>query len=364
MFLKLDDTRKTPGGSWLDWRAAWREMGRSESEIAAEDHARAARADAQIFEFGKGTGTEQARRRARRREHWRTWGKSDENLIKMRARLAPVVGYITAAIRRECASPSWISPEKNVRWLYQRATLARGRGKSGLLAATSAATRWRDFSRAIEWAKHVITGWRSRGEISPVDFAFAMAFLDGNSPCEQSYSQTANPRQFSKQNHFTDTGARVSSYELKSSNLKTLNEQAEIQLTPEHPEKGAVAPTVNERVQKWTGSTFPRRLWWLVWKWLPAFRRLHAGKLVAWSEPHFIAWFKSCLAVGKRCVDLFDLYEDKILKWHGLASDWRVESEPLHPRGLFSELYRAAAALPNFSQQPINHTKKWILNKT
>ncbi|MBP3302898.1 MAG: hypothetical protein J6L64_07195, partial [Opitutales bacterium] len=60
-------------------------------------------------------------------------------------------------------------------------------------------------------------------------------------------------------------------------------------------------------------------------------------------------WFKSCLVAGKRCVDLFDLYDDKLTKWHGLASDWRVPGDrELHPRGLFSELYKSAGTLPAF----------------
>ena len=62
------DSLKTPDGTWLDWRNAWRDMGRTEEDIAAQERAREMRYAAQDFVFGEGTGEAQARRRAKRRE--------------------------------------------------------------------------------------------------------------------------------------------------------------------------------------------------------------------------------------------------------------------------------------------------------
>ena len=414
---------KTEGGSWTDWRDAWREMGRTEAEIAAEDARRDVEAAAQHFVKGAGKGS----RRPALRPRTRTWGKADENIVRMRARIAPLAGYFLRALRNEFSRPSWGiggRAEMTLRRLYELATCR------GIFGAADAVTRWRDFGRVREWCGNALRnfsawgfrreeaeiacGWIENPDVdAPMIFPSGTLFSAKKSWLGGSYSQ-------SKKRDFTDTHARESFYESKKLSDDTTPAEAGFSplarkpygLTPlvgaraftvpegdsnfsaikgsrgaggagagaaggesrsggaernlfpgteervrsrsnrvfcaEREKTGSAhaADGEAERVEKFEGK-LPRRLWWLVWKWYPAFRAQHVGKAVAWSGAHFIAWFKSCLVAGKKCGDLFDLYEEKLLRWHGLASDWRIAQDTLHPKGLFAELYRAAGALEN-----------------
>lgn len=354
----LNAPRVSNGGSWLDWRDAWRDMGRTEDDIAAEDSRRTQEAAAQCFVYGKGTGDAQARRRRAAGIRTRTWGHCDALTLKMRARIAPLAGYFLKAIKNEFTTPTWGldgRAEMTLRRLY---LLACG-GQRGIFAAADAVTRWRDFRRVREWCLNVLRRPTEHG------------FTDAEAETARRWLSSENVDTPLILPHFTDTRARVSFYESKKTFYTTT--PAEAGFSPlAHAATSAATPLVGacafsaekgealneervtdsapasaplEQIARFpTGVRFPRRLWWLVWKWLPAFGRLHYGNHVEWSEPHFVAWFKSCLFAGKRCADLFDLYEEKLMRWHGLASDWQKES--LHPRGLFSELYKAAAKLP------------------
>lgn len=423
---------KTEGGSWTDWRDAWREMGRTEAEIAAEDARRDVEAAAQHFVKGAGKGS----RRPALRPRTRTWGKADENIVRMRARLAPLAGYFLRALRNEFSRPSWGiggRAEMTLRRLYELATCR------GVFGADDAVTRWRDFGRVREWCGNALrnfSAWgfrRDEAEIARAwlgnpDADAPMIFPEGTAEAARKAFRArlhgVEARTCSQDcaAHFTDTHARESFYESKKLSDDTTPAEAGFSplarkpygLTPlvgarafTVPEgdsnfsaikgsRGAggagtdaaggagacgaerdLFPGTEERVRSRSNRVFcaerektgsahaagtrgevekfegklPRRLWWLVWKWYPAFRAQHVGKAVAWSGAHFIAWFKSCLVAGKRCGELFDLYEEKLLRWHGLASDWRIAQETLHPKGLFAELYRAAAGLESIKRQ-------------
>lgn len=332
---------KTDGGSWLDWRDAWREMGRSEDEIAAEEAARAAAAQY----VPAGTGAARKHARAARS---RTWGKCDELTVKMKHRLAIISGYFLRAFKNEMMRPSWGvngRQEMTLERLYKLATLTPTGRAHGLFEAASTATRWRDFARVIEWTRKTIQGWAKRGEWVRERAQVALEWLDGEADA---------PMTLPAPRHFTDTRARESFYESKKNSLyKTAPAEAGFSPLAPTPLVGAGASdssgkAAQDRVAKWTGRTFPRRLWWLVWKHYGAFKELHYYKAVAWSGAHYVAWMKSCLAAGKRVGDLYRLYEEKLMRWHGLACDWKIRQETLHPKGLFSELYKAAAALPEY----------------
>ena len=393
---------KTEGGSWTDWRDAWREMGRTEAEIAAEDARRDVEAAAQHFVKGAGKGS----RRPALRPRTRTWGKADENIVRMRARIAPLAGYFLRALRNEFSRPSWGiggRAEMTLRRLYELATCR------GIFGAADAVTRWRDFGRVREWCGNALrnfSAWGFRREEAGIARAWLgnpdadapMIFPEGTASAARKAFRArlhgVEARTCSQDcaAHFTDTHARESFYESKKLSDDTTPAEAGFSPLARKPYGltplvGARAFTVPEgdsifsaikgsrsaggagagadggesrsggvpagacgKVEKFEGK-LPRRLWWLVWKWYPAFRAQHVGKAVAWSGAHFIAWFKSCLVAGKRCGDLFDLYEEKLLRWHGLASDWRIAQETLHPKGLFAELYRAAFGLPEFKKR-------------
>ena len=399
VFFLMEKNERFPASrSFATWQDAWRDMGRTPEEIAAEEAAREERYAAQNFGRAKG---DKAKARLRRR--FRTWGKCDENTCAMKARLAPLAGYFLRSFKNEMSKPGWgigARAEMSLNRLY---AFACGNGRG----AAEKSTKSRDFGRVVEWCLNtlknaaawgfsaaeasVVRKWlENPDKDAPMIFpagtwqgaakedGVSVSYLHGG----RSYSQSGG-------NGCTDASARVCFYESKKlSNDVTAPAAAGFSpLAPKPasglpPLVGACAESAlresekicskggsglcdvvgragtprtaaecaeSERVAKFTGK-LPRRLWWLVWKWLPAFGRLHYGKNVAWSEAHFVSWFKSCLVAGKRCVDLFDLYEEKLTKWHGLASDWRVPGDnDLHPRGLFAELYKTAVALPAFT---------------
>ncbi len=385
-------TIKTDRGTFFDWRDAWREMGRSESEIAAEAAVRAERCGVYlpVRERGGVCG-------AVRRERWRTWGRCDELTVKMKQRLAIISGYFLRAIKNELRLPSWGRggrEEMTLRRLYDLATMRRDGSPCGLFEAPSVSSRRRDFYRVIEWVRNTLRGWARRGEWDAERCACAERWLSMApdaplvSVCgasySHSYSQAGNSVSSAWQKVFTDTHARESFYESK----KHFNDTEE-RSTPcaqggqaaLTPLVGACAFTVCEmdseffavkglrrngsegaeasggadgsaareclaEIPKWRGKKFPRRLWWLVWKHYGDFRALHDGRAVAWNPACFVSWFKSCLAAGRRCGDLYRLYDEKLLKWHGRASDWRIRQDALAPYGMFAELYKAAAELP------------------
>lgn len=317
-------TLKTPDGTWLDWRDAWRDFGRTEEQIAAED-ARRERAAQERF----------PRPKAARRMRTRTWGHCDALTLRMKARLAPLAGYILSALKNEFSRPSWrgkMSPRK----LYGLSTAG------ALFGAKDAATRWRDFSRVKTWvanalsapARHGLTPEQADAALrwlgapnaaEPMPLPAAPAPADGALRCAASAQPAA---------HFTDAGARVD-FNVKGK-------------TSLHEGRAATPPA---SIPKFTDKKFPRRLWWVLWSHYGRFKALHQGRAVSWSGACFVSWMKACLAAGKRVADLLNLYDDALLSWHGKAADWRIRQDTLKPYGLFAELYRRAAALPTFTPQ-------------
>lgn len=102
---------KTEGGSWLDWRDAWREMGRTEEEIAEKEAADAAKRTFGDWRFsGRGdgvgasgdAGSDALLRRQNRvgGRVLRTWGKPLMEAVKRSRTCARMAYYIFSAQRR------------------------------------------------------------------------------------------------------------------------------------------------------------------------------------------------------------------------------------------------------------------------
>lgn len=367
---------KTEGGSFFDWRDAARERGCTEEQIRAEEAAKEERYAAQNF-FRSGGGSGRFGRRDRR-ERSRTWGKCDELITKQKARVAIIAGYFLRAFKNEFLNPSWgvgMRSEKSLRALYRDATLRRDGSACGLFEATSRTTRYRDFEAVREWCRNTITGWIKRGEWLQSKAAIALGWLEGSpdaamefpagtvfalkkmwakqhvSSVSGSYSHCVSAYSQKWRRCFTDVGARVSFYESK----KTLYENtapAEAGFSPLAPTPlvgaGALSSNGACEIAKFSGK-FPHRLWWHVKRLIPQLKKLHeVFNGVEWSGACATAWTKSCLVAGKRRDDLFDIYETALMKWHARQAEWRERDDPLKPWGMFTQLYKDAASLPDF----------------
>lgn len=394
----MDTILKTEGGSFFDWRDAARERGCTEEQIRAEEAARDERYAAQNFFRGKDDCGNASGRRVRSR----TWGKCDENIAKQKNRIAIISGYFLRAFKNEFMNPTWgvgTRREKSLRGLYRDATLRRDGSPCGLFEATSRTTRHRDFAAVLEWCRNTIRGWVARGEWMENKAAIALRWLGGNpdeamefptgtffalkkmwamqhggehkavfnrfshGPVSKSYSHGAEACSQKEESCFTDVGARVCFYESKKHyNDETAPAEAGFSPLAPTPLVGAGAATdagtpgsgkfFSDKgavgVPKFSGK-FPHRLWWQVKRWMPALKRLHeVFDGVEWSGACACAWLKACFVAGKRGADLFDLYESAIMKWHARQAEWRERDDALKPWGMFTELYRTAAGLPDF----------------
>ncbi len=325
---------KTANGTFFDWRDAWREMGRTEDEIAAEARRRELAAEARNFVKGAGTGEAQARRR---RERERLHGFTRRRFDARCERLARVSGYIVKALLR-----GWRRDPLSARALFRmawRACVGERLGREAMARA------WRDV---WEWVRNIyLKVARERG-IEADAAAVSEKYLQS---CSQSGISDSK-----KISECSDgVSARVSkTRERPLKQCTPLTADAVCGLYGDFRES-AHAPSSKgnacsegagaERVPRWRGK-LPGRCCWRVWE---AMEELHAVHWEAtehmWSPRHVFNWCASLLAAGKSLRAAVPLYYDALISWYGR----RVSAEKnFVPSGMFAQLYREAVALPDY----------------
>lgn len=357
--------RRTPAGTFWSWQDAWRDMGRDEMQIADEEARRNARAEAEA-------GERRQRRNARRwRRRWfvisgGVWGRSAGLTCAMKARLAPVAGYIFEALAREWWKPSWSGgefdgaegcarPAMTLRRLFSYAVAASTGGV--FVKCLPRATAWRDFGRAIRWTRNLIFGAVARGEMSRAQGDAMRACLDcdvdGPLLGVMGKARKLFTRDFGLGDRdgkkaadcFTDAYARVRFNENKR---KTPLYDVSAKNQAQADVDAAAICSKSEAIPKFSGK-FPHRLWWIVRKYKEEFMEYHDDPncLVKWSGKNWTAWFKACLVAGRGARSLVELYDEVLLRWRARAVDWGAAKwGGLEPYGMFAELYRKAAELP------------------
>lgn len=338
--------KKTDGGSWLDWRDAWREMGRSEDEIAAEEAARAAAAEAREFVKGAGTGAAQAaRRRARVRE--RLHGFTRARFDARCERLARLSGYIVKALLR-----GWRRDPLSARELFNAAWRACVGARLGSEAMARA---WRDV---WTWVRNIyVKIARERGIEADAGAA------------SESYSQSYSHEEAeeSAENRAASDGVSARESKTRERPLKQCSPltaeavcglYADLRKAASPHSKGDCgdgnaaggrADAETERIPRFKGK-LPGRCCWKVWEAMDELRALHwPATEHMWSAKHAFAWLASVMAAGKSLRPVPELYYEALVKWYGRRV---AQEERFVPSGLFAELYRAATALPAYCPPP------------
>lgn len=331
--------KKTLNGTWLDWRDAWREMGRSEDEIAAEDAARAAAAEAREFVKGAGTGAAQAaRRRARVRE--RLHGFTRARFDARCERCARLSAYIVKALLR-----GWRRDPLTPRELFRAAWAACFGGER--LASEGMARAWKD---TWEWVRNIYVGLARQ---------HAGEGVSGN--LIQSYSH--EEAEESAENRAASDGVSARESKTKERPLKQCSPltadavcglYGDFRRAAASPHSkgdagdggaGGRADAETERIPRFKGK-LPGRCCWKVWEAMDELRALHwPATEHMWSAKHAFAWLASVLAAGKSLRAAAGLYYEALVKWYGRRV---AQEERFVPSGLFAELYKAAAALPEY----------------
>lgn len=334
---------KTQGGSWLDWRDAWREMGRSEDAIAAEDSRRETAAEAQRAVFARGAGAVQARRRrVRERLHGFTRARFDARC----ERLARVSGYIVKALLR-----GWRREPLSARELF-RAAWATCVGAR--LGSEAMARAWRDV---WEWVRNIyLRVARERGvSAESVSESYLQNCADGTAektgasdgvgaresetgerPVKQCRVLTADAV-CAAYGDFRETASPCSKGDVGRGSIDGRTERA----------RADDAPT--GRIPRYKGK-LPGRCCWRIWETMDELRGLHwPATAHMWSAKHAFSWLASVLAAGKSLRAAIPLYYDALIAWYGR----RVSSEDNYvPSGLYAQLYREALDLPDYRRCP------------
>lgn len=335
--------RKTAGGSWTDWRDAWREMGRDEGEIAAEERRRELAAAAQNFVKGAGTGEAQARRR-RERERERLHGFTRRRFDARCERLARVSGYIVKALLR-----GWRRDPLSARVLFRMAWSACVGERLGSEAMARA---WRDV---WDWVRNIYLKIARERGIEADGAAVSENYL-------QSYSHLG----------ISDSGKKSECSDGVSARVSKTGKRPIKQCTPLPADavcglygvfrESAQAPSSKgkacsegagaERVPRWSGK-LPGRCVWRVWEAMEALHAVHwSATEHMWSPRHAFNWCASLLAAGKSLRAAVPLYYDVLISWYGR----RVSSEQnFVPSGMFAQLYREAVGLPSFGKLGIRN---------
>lgn len=330
--------KKTLNGTWLDWRDAWREMGRTPEQIAAEE---AARAQAAQY-VPAGTGAAQAARRARVRE--RLHGFTRARFDARCERLARLSGYIVKALLR-----GWRRDPLTPRELFRAAWAACFGGER--LASEGMARAWKD---TWEWVRNIyVKIARERGIEADAGAA------------SESYSQSYSHKEAeeSAENRAASDGVSARESKTKERPLKQCSPltadavcglYGDFRRAAASPHSkgdagdggaGGRADAETERIPRFKGK-LPGRCCWKVWEAMDELRALHwPATEHMWSAKHAFAWLASVLAAGKSLRAAAGLYYEALVKWYGRRV---AQEERFVPSGLFAELYRAATALPAY----------------
>ena len=329
---------KTAGGSWLDWRDAWRAMGRSEADIAAED----ARREPAPPPPRTPSANASATRRRRERLHGFTRARFDARC----ERCARLSAYIVKALLR-----GWRRDPLTPRELFRAAWAACFGGER--LASEGMARAWRD---TWDWVRNIyVKIARERG-------------IEAGAASE-SYSQSYSYEEAeeSAENRAASDGVSARESKTKERPLKQCSPltadavcglYGDFRRAAASPHSkgdagdggvGGRADAETERIPRFKGK-LPGRCCWKVWEAMDELRALHwPATEHMWSAKHAFAWLASVMAAGKSLRPVPELYYETLVKWYGRRV---AQEERFVPSGLFAELYRAATALPAYCPPP------------
>lgn len=328
---------KTAGGSWLDWRDAWRAMGRTEADIAAED----ARREPAPPPPPRAANTSATRRR-RERLHGFTRARFDARC----ERCARLSAYIVKALLR-----GWRRDPLTPRELFRAAWVACFGAQR--LAAEGMARAWRD---TWEWVRNIYAGIaRERGVSAKSIQSYSHAEDEAEAPANAASdatpareSNTKNKKTLKQPRRQTAEAVCAAFAEIRESASRDSQGSAGTPGAREHsaPAGGGDAP----RIPRFTGR-LPGRCCWQVWRTMRELKNQHwPATEHLWSGAHAFAWLASVLAAGKRLDAAAELYYDALISWYGR----RVASEKnFVPSGMFAELYRRAVELPDFRRKTV-----------
>ena len=327
---------KTDGGSWLDWRDAWRAMGRTEADIAAED----ARREPAPPPPPRAANTSAARRR-RERLHGFTRARFDARC----ERCARLSAYIVKALLR-----GWRRDPLTPRELFNAAWKACFGAQR--LAAEGMARAWRD---TWEWVRNIYAGIaRERGvsEKSIQSYSHTGDEVDtpANAASDATHareSNTKNKKTLKQPSRQTAEAVCAAFAEFRESASRDRQGNTG---TPSARERSALSGDGDaSRIPRFTGR-LPGRCCWQVWRTMRELKNQHwPATAHMWSGAHAFAWLASVLAAGKSLRAAAGLYYEALVKWYGRRV---AQEERFVPSGLFAELYRAATALPAYCPPP------------
>ena len=329
----MKNSLQTSDGSWLDWRDAWRDMGRTEDQIAAED----ARREPAPPPPPRAANTSATRRR-RERLHGFTRARFDRRC----ERCARLSAYIVKALLR-----GWRRDPLTARELFNAAWRACVGARLGSEAMARA---WRDV---WTWVRNIYAGIaRERGVSEKSIQSYSHAGDEVEAPANEASdatpareSKTETEKTLKQPRRQTAEAVCAAFAEIRESASRDRQGSAGTTGARERsaPVGGGDAP----RIPRFTGK-LPGRCCWQVWRTMRELKNLHwPATEHLWSGAHAFAWLASVLAAGKRLDAAPELYYDALIGWYGK----RVSTEKnFVPSGMFAELYRRAVDLPDFKK--------------
>lgn len=356
---------KTEGGSWLDWRDAWREMGRTEEEIAEKEAADAAKRTFGDWRFsGRGdgvgasgdAGSDALLRRQNRvgGRVLRTWGKPLMEAVKRSRTCARMAYYIFSAQRRGW---KWEEP-LTFGELFRMAGFAvggvLGRGRKYL---------WRLRAEVEEFVRNL---WRRE----------AKRGVEGRDGKDVLYPdcEYVNKSDGGSAECFRDVRGRVDETKCKG-HLKLCGGGISTESIKAHAAAGARQGFAGARRAGSTGSLREGdfegsggnacsplgkvagklrgrgAMWRVMEAHHEALERAHGSNYWLldprpYSAAHLTAWLKACYAARKDLRAAARLYADAYDRALGAGYGGAAYA----PR-LFARLYREGAALPEFKKR-------------
>lgn len=334
--------KKTVNGTWLDWRDAWRAMGRTEDQIAAEDAARELAAEARAFVKGAGTGAAQAaRRRARVRE--RLHGFTRARFDARCERCARLAAYIVKALLR-----GWRRDPLTPRELFRAAWAACFGGER--LASEGMARAWKD---TWEWVRNIYVGLARQHAGEGVFGNLIQSYShagDGGEALSSAASDGVSARE-SKTRERPLKQCSPLTAEAVCGLYADLRKAASPHSKGDCGDGNAAgeaerARQAGERLPRYRGK-LPGRCCWKIWETMKTLKALHwPATDHMWSAKHAFAWLASVMAAGKSLRAVPELYYDTLLRWYGRPVS---RERNFVPSGMFADLYASARALPEFA---------------